>query len=56
MDIGGLGTLIASMASLISYKYVAVEDKKLRLKYLIRFTVVNIMLLIPLYILGRILL
>ena len=56
VDIGGLGTLIASMASLISYKYVAVEDKKLRLKYLIRFTVVNIMLLIPLYILGRILL
>ena len=56
VDIGGLGTLIASMASLISYKYVAVEDKKLRLKYLIRFTVVNIMLLIPLYILGRVLL
>ena len=56
VDIGGLGTLIASMASLISYKYVAVEDKKLRLKYLIRFSVVNLMLLIPLYILGRFLL
>ncbi|MCR5210313.1 MAG: anion permease [Lachnospiraceae bacterium] len=56
VDIGGLGTLIASMASLISYKYVAVENKDLRLKYLLRFTVVNIMLLIPLYILGRFLL
>ncbi len=41
-DIGGLGTLIASMASLISYKYIAKSYPQLRLGYLGAFTVVNI--------------
>lgn len=44
-DIGGLGTLIASMASLISYKYIAKNHPKLRLRYLLYFTIVNIIFL-----------
>ncbi len=44
-DIGGLGTLIASMASLISYKYIAKNYPQLRLKYLCRFTAVNVIFL-----------
>lgn len=45
VNIGGLGTLIASMASLISYKYVAsfLPDKKG--KYLLAFSLVNFALL-----------
>ena len=45
-NIGGLGTLIASMASLISFKYIAREDKNLRGKYFGIFTVSNIVFLI----------
>lgn len=45
-NIGGLGTLIASMASLISFKYIAREDKSLRGKYLGYFTGINILFLI----------
>ena len=45
VNIGGLGTLIASMASLISYKYISVEYPEKRLKYLIYFTVINIIFL-----------
>ena len=41
-NIGGLGTLIASMASLISFKYIAKENRNLRGKYLGIFTVSNI--------------
>ena len=41
-NIGGLGTLIASMASLISYKYVCGENKSAKLKYLGFFTAANI--------------
>lgn len=41
-DIGGLGTLVASMASLISFQfYCGVEGAK-RGKYILEFTVVNI--------------
>lgn len=45
VNIGGLGTLIASMASLISYKYVAaaLPDKKVR--YLLIFSLLNFALL-----------
>ena len=45
VNIGGLGTLIASMASLISYKYVAaaLPDKKAR--YLLVFSLLNFALL-----------
>lgn len=46
VNIGGLGTLIASMASLISYRrYTAVEGA-LRGKYMAVFSVVNIALLL----------
>lgn len=44
-NLGGLGTLIASMASLISFKYVAQENRELRGKYLVYFTGVNIIFL-----------
>lgn len=41
-NIGGLGTLIASMASLISFKYIARWNKSLRGRYILYFTVVNV--------------
>lgn len=41
-NIGGLGTLIASMASLISYKQVVTEGAGTAGAYLLRFTVVNV--------------
>ncbi len=44
-NLGGLGTLIASMASLISYKMIAVEYPKQRKRYFFWFTVCNIALL-----------
>ena len=40
-NLGGLGTLIASMASLISYKQVSREYPKQRGKYLLWFTASN---------------
>lgn len=45
VNLGGLGTLIASMASLISFKYIAQEDKGLQGRYLIRFTAANLVFL-----------
>ena len=48
-NLGGLGTLIASMASLISFKSIGKEYKHLRGKYLWYFTVVNLIFLIILY-------
>ena len=44
-NLGGLGTLIASMASLISFKYVGKEDKGAKKRYLIGFTVANLIFL-----------
>ena len=44
-NIGGLGTLIASMASLISYKYFAVFDGSKKGRYLIQFTGINLIFL-----------
>lgn len=38
VNLGGLGTLIASMASLISYKYVAKEESGRKGKYILIFT------------------
>ncbi len=46
VNLGGLGTLIASMASLISFKLLGRENKALRGAYLIYFTVSNIIFLI----------
>lgn len=45
-NLGGLGTLIASMASLISFKYIGKEYKDLRGKYMLYFTVANILFLL----------
>ena len=45
-NIGGLGTMIASMASLISYKMVSREYPDHNRKYLIWFTVCNLCLLV----------
>ncbi|MBR5793359.1 MAG: citrate transporter [Anaerotignum sp.] len=42
VNIGGLGTLIASMASLISYKYYAQAEGARKGKYMIHFTIWNI--------------
>lgn len=42
VNLGGLGTLIASMASLISYKYVAKQESGRKGKYIAIFTVSNI--------------
>lgn len=44
-NLGGLGTLIASMASLISFKFVA-KERAGTLKYLLVFTVLNVIFLI----------
>lgn len=45
-NLGGLGTLIASMASLISYKYIVREDGALKKKYFLYFTGANIAFLL----------
>lgn len=55
-NLGGLGTLIASMASLISYKYIAAECTEAHIsggkgRYFVLFTIANICFLIPLVIL-----
>lgn len=45
VNLGGLGTLIASMASLISFKYIAKEAPALRGRYIARFTIVSLVFL-----------
>ena len=45
VNVGGLGTLIASMASLISYKSFANEYSDKKGSYVLKFTVVNVILL-----------
>jgi len=47
VNLGGLGTIIASMASLISYKAIAKEDG-LKGRYLLYFSVVNVVFLLVL--------
>ncbi len=54
-NLGGLGTLIASMASLISFKYVAKEDRSFRGRYFVEFTVANVIFLFIMMILYRLL-
>ena len=48
VNVGGLGTLIASMASLISYKAYSKEYLEKSGKYLLVFTAVNVVFLIAL--------
>lgn len=45
-NLGGLGTLIASMASLISFKYIAKENATLRGRYFLSFTIANVVFLV----------
>lgn len=51
-NLGGLGTLIASMASLISYKYVAKETNGCKGKYIALFTAGNIFFLAALVLMN----
>ena len=46
INLGGFGTLIASMANLISYKILVREFDEFNVKYLVVFTVLNVLLLI----------
>ena len=48
-NLGGLGTLIASMASLISYKQIANQYPQKRGRYLVVFTLFNLIFLLILY-------
>lgn len=48
VNIGGLGTLIASMASLISYKYYAAQEKSNIGRFMMVFTVGNVVMLVVL--------
>lgn len=50
VNIGGLGTLIASMASLISYKILANKYNERKGEYFKWFTIVNIIFLIVLFV------
>lgn len=52
-NLGGLGTLIASMASLISYKYIVREEPARKGNYLVYFTVANVCFLIVMLVLNR---
>ena len=45
-NLGGLGTLIASMASLISYKYIVRENPEAKGMYIMLFSVVNVVFLV----------
>ncbi len=49
VNLGGLGTLIASMASLISYKHLSRHSPSLKGRYLLIFTAVNVAFLAILY-------
>ena len=49
INIGGLGSLIASMANLISYKILIREHDEFKIRYLIVFTVLNVILLLILF-------
>ena len=45
VNLGGLGTLIASMASLITFKLVSRDNKSVRAQYMLYFTAANIIML-----------
>ena len=49
VNLGGLGTLIASMASLISYRQVAGQYPGQKKRYLVMFTLCNVAFLLLLY-------
>ena len=49
INIGGFGTLIASMANLISYKILVRECNEFKARYLLEFTILNVILLVVLF-------
>lgn len=49
VNIGGFGSLIASMANLISYKILVREYGEFKLRYLVVFTILNVVLLLILF-------
>jgi Na+/H+ antiporter NhaD/arsenite permease-like protein len=49
INIGGFGTLIASMANLISYKILVREYNEFKIRYLLVFSVLNVVLLVILF-------
>ena len=51
-NLGGLGTLIASMASLISYKQIALQYGAQKKRYLLLFTLWNVLFLAALLLLS----
>lgn len=51
-NIGGLGTLIASMASLISYKQLALHQPEKKRAYILLFTLWNLIFLAVLFTIG----
>ena len=53
VNLGGLGTLIASMASLITYRLYAASDRALKGRYFAEFTLWNLVFLAALYTLAR---
>lgn len=55
VNLGGLGTLIASMASLISYKFFAKEYNDQKGKYFWWFTIANVVFLVALVVAALIL-
>ena len=48
INIGGFGTLIASMANLISFKILVRECDEFKVRYFVIFTVLNVILLVVL--------
>ena len=54
VNIGGLGTLIASMASLISYKQYALTPQSEKGKYMLVFTGWNVVFLVILWIVAAV--
>ncbi len=50
VNIGGLGTLIASLASLISYKFYAVTENSKKGKYLLIFTAWNVLFIVIMFV------
>lgn len=55
VNLGGLGTLIASMASLISYKLIAREESQVKGAYFRYFTAANVCFLVALLVLTMVL-
>ena len=49
INIGGFGTLIASMANLISYKILVREHNEYKIRYLVVFIILNAVLLLILF-------